>query len=102
MHPLHRVGGSRSFSYWRIRQPVLRSNTRLEGYTIHIHLHLILGREYLSVPERITRIARAIIVEGGTSSLRMLDLNKAVQSLLLLTNDTVRKKVGSRFFRILA
>ena len=99
MHPLHRVGGSRSFSYWRIRQPVLRSNTRLEGYTIHIHLHLILGRECLSVPERITCIARAIIVEAGTSSLRVY---KAILSLPLLTNDTVRKKVGSRFFRVLA
>ena len=102
MHPLHHVGGSRSFSHWRIRQPVLRSNTRLESYTSHIHLHLILGRECLSVPERITPIARTIIVEGGRSSLRMLDLNKAVLSLPLLTNKTVRKKVGSRSFRFLA
>ena len=98
MHPLHHVGGSRSFSHRRIRQPVLRINTRLEGYTSHIHLHLILGREYLSVPERITRIARTIIVEGRRPSLRMLDLNKAVSSLPLLINDTVRKKVGSRSF----
>ena len=102
MHPLHHVGGSLSFSHWRIRQPVLRSNTRLEGYSSHIHLHLILGRECLSVPERITRIARAIIVEGRKSSLRVLDLNKPVFSLPLLTNDTVRKMVGSRTFRFLA
>lgn len=71
--------------------PVLRSHTRLEGYTSNIHLHLILGRECLSVPARSTRIARAIIFEGGTSSLRMLGLDEAPSSLPLLTNDTVRK-----------
>ena len=91
MHPLHLVGGSRSFSHWRIRVPVLRSHTGLEGYTSHVHLHLIIGREYLSVPERSTRMAGPILVEGRTSSLRMLDVNKALSSLPLLPNDTVRK-----------
>ena len=91
MRPLHHVGGFRSFSHRRIRVSVLRSHTRLEGYTSHIHLHLIVGREYLSVPERFTCMAGPIIVEGRTSSVRIPDVNEALSSLPLLTNNTERK-----------
>lgn len=81
MHSLHHVGGTWSFPHWGIRVPVFGSHTRLEGYTSHIHLHLILSREYLSIPKRFTRIARTIVVEGRAPSLRMQVMDRALSIL---------------------